>query len=141
MNYVNRVAGISQKYDATLDYGIDMYDNLPYQRDSDICNVGALALFSGHVIKYYVYNYQEEEYLINNKDDEIEMILQKIQEQEQQRLLQQQQPDTIAPPVEGITEEQIQTLLEDSEEEFPEQDPESETPPANAINLNDIEDW
>lgn len=139
MNYVNRVEGISQKYDATLDYGIDMYDNLPYQRDSDICNVGALALFSGHVIKYFVYNYQEEEYLINNRDDEIEMILQKIRQQEEQRLLQQQEQETAPIPTEGVTEEQIQTLLEDSDPEPDEQ--EEETPPVQTVNLDDIEDW
>ena len=32
---------------------MSMYDNLPYQRDSDKCNAGALALYSGNILKYY----------------------------------------------------------------------------------------
>lgn len=30
-----------------------MYDQLPYQRDSDRCNAGAVALYSGNIVKYY----------------------------------------------------------------------------------------
>ena len=34
MTQLNREAGISQKYDGSLDYGIEMYDHLPYKRNS-----------------------------------------------------------------------------------------------------------
>ena len=139
MNQTNRVEGISQKYDGALDYGIDMYDHLPYQRDSDICNASTLALYSGHIIKYYLCNNQEEEYPINNRDDEIEEILQKIREKEALRNLSDGDGEVLDVPTEDITEEQIQTLLEDSDQDTAEEEPPAA--PTETVNLDDIEDW
>ncbi len=137
MNQMNRVAGISQKYDGTLDYGITMYDELPYQRDADVCNSSTVALYSGHIIKYYLCNNKQEEYPINNRDDDIELILQKISEQEALRRISEAEALPSEAPSDEITQEQIQTLLEDNEaqEEAPE-------PPVKHVeNLDDIEDW
>lgn len=139
MNQTNRVDGISQKYDSALDYGIDMYDNLPYQRDYDVCNASTLALYSGHIIKYYLCNNQEDGFPVDNHDDQIEQILKKISEQEALRHLPEQEEEVPTVPTQDITEEQIQTLLEDSGEEIP---PESEpAAPAETVDLDDIEDW
>lgn len=137
MKQTNRVEGISQKYDSALDYGIEMYDQLPYQRDPDVCNSSTLALYSGHIIKYYLCNNQKEEYPISNRDDQIEQILQKAREEEALRHLE-QEDEVLCVPTEDITEEQIQTLLEDTEEEIPEETPEASS---DTINLDDIEDW
>ena len=139
MNQINRVEGISQKYDGALDYGIDMYDKITYKRDADICNASTLALYSGHIIKYYLCNNQEEEFPIDNRDDQIEQILQKIREQEALRKLPEQGDEVLDTPTEDITEEQIQTLLEDSAEEMGEE--ETTAPPTETVNLDDIEDW
>ena len=54
---------ISHKYDTALDFHITMYDNLPYQRDSDYCNAEKLGLISGQVIKFYLYIRQPENFL------------------------------------------------------------------------------
>lgn len=139
MNQTNRVEGISQKYDGALDYGIDMYDHLPYQRDSDICNASTLALYSGHIIKYYLCNNQEEEFRIDNHDDQIEQILQKAREEAALRNLPEQEDEVLDVPTEDITEEQIQTLLEDSQEDM--DDGEAAAAPVETVNLDDIEDW
>lgn len=139
MNQTNRVDGISQKYDSALDYGIDMYDKLPYQRDYDLCNASTLALYSGHIIKYYLCNNKEDGFPVDNRDDRIEQILREIREQEALRRLPAQEEEITAAPTQDITEEQIQTLLEDSGEEIPE-DTEAETP-VETVNLDDIEDW
>lgn len=137
MNQINRVTGISQKYDGTLDYGITMYDELPYQRNSDICNAGAIALYSGHIIKYYLCNNQQDEFLINNHDDHIEHILRAISEQEALRRMSEAETADREGASDEITQEQIQTLLEDSEEA--ENTP--DVPPREVENLDDIEDW
>lgn len=126
---------ISAKYDGSLDHPITMYDRLPYQRDSDYCNAEKLTLESGMIIKYYLCLNQMEACPINNHDDEIESILSAIQAQEQQRI-------QIAPPEpdntdtqDGITPEQIQTLLKDP-------DAEEEPDLSDAVNpFEDVEDW
>ncbi len=137
MDYFNRVEGISKKYDGALEYGITMYDHLPYKRNSDVCNESTLALYSGHIIKYYLCNNQIDEFPVNNHDDEIEEILQKIRLKEQQRL---QVPPTqeFIQDSSEITEEQIQSLLEDSGEGV---DNDTATEPQQTVNLDDIEDW
>lgn len=137
MNQMNRVAGISQKYDGTLDYGITMYDELPYQRDADVCNSSTVALYSGHIIKYYLCNNKQEEYPINNRDDDIELILQKISEQEALRRISEAEALPSEDSSDEITQEQIQTLLEDNEE----QEEAPEPPVKHVENLDDIEDW
>lgn len=126
---------ISAKYDGSLDHPISMYDKLPYKRDSDYCNAEKLTLESGMIIKYYLCLNQMEVCPINNHDDEIESILSAIQIQEQQRIqIAAQEPDTTEPQ-DGITPEQIQTLLKDPDEE-------EEPDLSDAVNpFEGIEDW
>ena len=76
---------VSQKYDETMDYHITMYDNLPYKRDSDFCGIQQVALYSGHIIKYYLCLNHEDAYEVGNRDDEIEEILAMAQMNEAKR--------------------------------------------------------
>ena len=139
MIQLNREAGISKKYDGTLDYGIEMYDNLPYQRNSDVCNGSTVALYSGHIIKYYLCNNEEEAYPINNRDDEIQSILRHACEEAENRQTEDTEPEVIGDPSE-ITDEQIQALTTDqsSDNDGTEAEP-AGTP--EVVNLDDIEDW
>ena len=135
----NREAGISKKYDGTLDYGIEMYDNLPYQRNSDVCNGSTVALYSGHIIKYYLCNNEEDAYPINNRDDEIQAILRHAREEAEKRQTEDAEPEVIGDPSE-ITDEQIQALTTDQSSD----NDGAETEPAGTpevVNLDDIEDW
>lgn len=127
---------VSAKYDGSLDHPISMYDLLPYQRDSDYCNAEKLTLESGTIIKYYLCLNQMEACPINNHDDEIESILADIQIQEQQRIQTAAAEPQISEPQNGITPEQIQTLLKDPAED------EEEPDLSNAVNpFEDVEDW
>ena len=139
MIQLNREAGISKKYDGTLDYGIEMYDNLPYQRNSDVCNGSTVALYSGHIIQYYLCNNEEEAYPINNRDDEIQSILRHACEEAEKRQTEDTEPEVIGDPSE-ITDEQIQALTTDqsSDNDGTEAEP-AGTP--EVVNLDDIEDW
>ena len=139
MIQLNREAGISKKYDGTLDYGIEMYDNLPYQRNSEVCNGSTVALYSGHIIKYYLCNNEEEAYPINNRDDEIQSILRHAREEAEKRQTEDTEPEVIGDPSE-ITDEQIQALTTDqsSDNDGTEAEP-AGTP--EVVNLDDIEDW
>lgn len=139
MIQLNREAGISKKYDGTLDYGIEMYDNLPYQRNSDVCNGSTVALYSGHIIKYYLCNNEEDAYPINNRDDEIQAILRHAREEAEKRQTENAEPEVIGDPSE-ITDEQIQALTTDQSSD----DDGAETEPVSTpevVNLDDIEDW
>ena len=139
MIQLNREAGISKKYDGTLDYGIEMYDNLPYQRNSDVCNGSTVALYSGHIIKYYLCNNEEEAYPINNRDDEIQSILLHACEEAEKRQTEDTEPEVIGDPSE-ITDEQIQALTTDqsSDNDGTEAEPAGTS---EVVNLDDIEDW
>ena len=139
MIQLNREAGISKKYDGTLDYGIEMYDNLPYQRNSDVCNGSTVALYSGHIIKYYLCNNEEDAYPINNRDDEIQAILRHAREEAEKRQTEDAEPEVFGDPSE-ITDEQIQALTTDQSSD----NDGAETEPAGTpevVNLDDIEDW
>ena len=139
MIQLNREAGISKKYDGTLDYGIEMYDNLPYQRNSDVCNGSTVALYSGHIIKYYLCNNEEEAYPINNRDDEIQSILRHAREEAEKRQTEDTKPEVIGDPSE-ITDEQIQALTTDHPSDKEDSDAEPAGTP-EVVNLDDIEDW
>ena len=54
MNNLHMSEILSSKYDVHLDYQITMYDQLPYKRNADLCGEQNIAMYSGHVIKYYM---------------------------------------------------------------------------------------
>lgn len=137
----------SLKYEATLDYPISMYDNLPYERNSDFCNAEHIGLTCGKIVKYYLCLNHQEEFQVNNHDDEIQEILAKIRLQEQERLHALEMAKDTKTSTDGITEEQIQTLLEDQSEQSdntasasPDEiaDPETDS---ESNPFADVEDW
>lgn len=136
---------VSFKYDTALDFHVTMYDNLPYQRDSDYCNEQKLALVSGKVIKFYLYMRQPETFLIDNKDDEIEEILARIQAAASKAGSAHKVPKLPKEPDSGVTQEQIQTLLEDGASDSSPDNQEEDTPldaPLNSVNaFANVEDW
>lgn len=135
---------VSHKYDTALDFHVTMYDNLPYQRDSDYCNKEKLALVSGRVIKFYLYMCQPEKFLINNKDDEIEEILARIQAARTKPGSTHKVHKLSSESDSGVTQEQIQTLLEDATDKTSEPEPEDNSidAPLNSVNaFANVEDW
>lgn len=131
---------VSHKYDASLDFHVTMYDNLPYKRDCERCGAGQISLYSGHILKYYYCINQTEAYEINNHDTEIEHFLAAARAKHSTRI----RPSDIdvINDTDGITQEQIQTLLEDNEqydnnEENLDVFPDRPTVDAFA----DVEDW
>ena len=136
---------VSHKYDTALDFHVTMYDNLPYQRDSDYCNEQKRALVSGRVIKFYLYMCQPEKFLIDNKDDQIEEILARIQAAKPKLSSAHKAPKLPSESDSGVTQEQIQTLLEDdashaSSGKQPEDN--SLDAPLNSVNaFANVEDW
>lgn len=140
---------ISAKYDTALDFHVTMYDKLPYQRDSDYCNVEKLALISGRVIKYYLYYYnQPETFSIDNKDDIIDNILANAAIEEKKYHLQKASAAAGIAEKEEVTSEQIQTLLDDQENasfddaEYDYDDDDELAAPSGAVNaFEDVEDW
>lgn len=138
---------ISAKYDTALDFHVTMYDKLPYQRDSDYCNVEKLALISGRVIKYYLYCNQPEIFSIDNKDDIIDKILADAAIEEKKYHLQKAGTTANITDKEEVTSEQIQTLLDDQESaSFDDTedgyDDDELAAPSDAVNaFEDVEDW
>lgn len=135
---------ISQKYDPSLDFHVTMYDNLPYRRDAEYCNIEKVALYSGKIIKYYLCINQGERRLIDNKDSEIEQILADIKLEEQKRMVQ-KEPDVVKISEDSdVTPEQIQSLLDDQDISFDEPPSEENAIDASEDSINafsDVEDW
>ncbi|MCD7825358.1 MAG: hypothetical protein LUH14_05275 [Clostridiaceae bacterium] len=138
---------ISQKYDTALDFHVTMYDNMPYQRDSDYCNAEKLALVSGSVIKYYLCLNQPETFLVDNQDEGLEERLAILQQAEKKRRRREISAD-VPKDNTGITQEQIRTLLDDNENPSRQKtnntsfDPDNTDAPPDAVNaFADVEDW
>ncbi len=139
------------RYDTTLEYVVNMYDLMPYQRDEDLCNADSICLYSGHLIKYCYCNNEKDSFVIDNKDSQIEHLL---QEQSKKQLEVTSESESISSPgqnPDSISDAQIQNLLEDSDgisNETPDgqsTEPDSDMSATGAtakdINLDDIEDW
>lgn len=131
---------VSQKYDEAMDYHITMYDNLPYKRDPDFCGIQQVALYSGHIIKYYLCLNKEDAYEVCNRDDEIEDILAMAQISEAKRAAAPAtKPASRKDEEAGITQEQIKTLLQDKDVPPVSDD---NLAPENSVNaFEGIEDW
>lgn len=139
---------LSNKYDTALDFHVTMYDKLPYQRDSDYCNIEKVAMSSGKVIKYFLYMNQPEAVIIDNKDEEFKQFLLELKmKQQRQRELNDSVSEQEALPSGEVTDEQIQTLLDDNGEEFSapfDEEPDSDDNSASEDAVNpfaDVEDW
>ncbi len=138
---------LSNKYDTALDFHVTMYDKLPYERDSDYCNVEKVAISSGRVIKYFLYMNQPGVVMIDNKDEEFEQYLLELQlKYQKQKALNDSASSESDLPSDEVTDEQIQTLLDDQEgndsTSFGEEDTEEDISLENTTNpFADVEDW
>lgn len=132
---------VSAKYDSSLDHPITMYDLLPYKRDPDYCNAETVAMESGQIIKYYLCMNQTEACPIDNHDNEIESILASIQSKELQRVTTATPKPELPEPQDGITPEQIQTLLEDPDAEQEQDTDGTPNVPDPQNPFEGVEDW
>ena len=135
---------VSNKYDSFLDFHVTMYDNLPYQRDADYCNIEKVALYSGRVIKYYLCVNQPERVPIDNKDDQIEQILESVLAEERKRLAERKTEVVKITGEDEVTQEQIQTLLDENGNAFSEGEAGRDKMDAVEETVNafsDVEDW
>ena len=67
------------QYDSSMEYTIKMYDELPYQRNINLCNEEQIKLISGNVCKFYTYNHEAIQE-IPNHDDIIQAQLWQLEE-------------------------------------------------------------
>lgn len=138
---------ISNKYDGTLDYRITMYDNLPYKRDSEFCGAQQIALYSGHVIKYYLCINNEDTFKINNHDDNIQEILSNESKKQLKKISEKESEVIDNDNPNGITQEQIKTLLDDPDVSANSSaDLQSDNTPDDSLNntvnaFEGVEDW
>lgn len=121
------------KYDTSYEYPISMYDSLPYKRDSDYCNSEHLCLYSGKIIKYFSCHNKTDNFVINNHDDDMQALLSRLREQQLSNLQQEERDETEAISSNEITDEQIQTLIEDQND--------SEESEYGVTSFSDVEEW
>lgn len=141
MSNIYSKSGLSNKYDTSLDYHVTMYDQLPYQRDSDYCNIEKVALYSGRIIKYYLCLNSIDNYPIDNKDEQWDEILARLTHKSSKRISY-KKPEVLTSE-EEITPQQIQTILETPAEEVSASfDTDPNEAAADAVNVfANIEDW
>lgn len=128
-------------YDASMDYGITMYDQLPYRRDADRCNGSNVTLNSGHIIKYYMYRTSDSYYTINNKDDCIQQILHTAALQEQKRREAEAEPIVEATVQEDDDSGETEAIPAPAEQLPEDTGPEPVKHSEEPVNLDDVEDW
>lgn len=116
MNNLHMSEILSSKYDVHLDYQITMYDQLPYKRNADLCGEQNIAMYSGHVIKYYMCDNKEKRFAVDNHDEQIKAILAQIEADSVVKPTADDIEDTSQNEPDGISQEQIQTLLDDNPE-------------------------
>lgn len=114
MNNLHMSEILSSKYDVHLDYQITMYDQLPYKRNADLCGEKNIAMYSGHIIKYYMCDNNKDQFKINNHDDEIKNILAEIEAHTVVTPTVEDAASVSTNDPDGISQEQIQTLLNDN---------------------------
>lgn len=141
---------ISNKYDGALDYRITMYDNLPYKRDAEFCGAQQIALYSGHVIKYYLCINNEDTFKINNHDDNIQEILSNESKKQLNKISEKKEEVFDNDSSNEITQEQIKTLLDDPDNpdasDNSSADLQSDNTPDDSLNntsnaFEGVEDW
>ena len=132
---------LSYKYDTALDFHVTMYDHLPYQRDSDYCNIEKVMLVSGRVIKFYLCFNQPEAFAINNKDDEIEDILAKVQIAEKKHASTKRVKKSTITEDSDDSQDKIHTLLDDDSNEVFDDDDDLAAPADSVNAFADVEDW
>ena len=124
-----------------------MYDNLPYKRNSEFCVAQQIALYSGHVIKYYLCINNEDTFKINNHDDNIQEILSNESKKQSKKISEKESEVINNDNSNGITQEQIKTLLDDPDaSDNSSDDLQADNTPDDSLNntsnaFEGVEDW
>ena len=152
MNNLHMSEILSSKYDVHLDYQITMYDQLPYKRNADLCGEQNIAMYSGHIIKYYMCDNKEDSLEVDNHDGEIKTLLADIEANTSVTPTVEDISDNEDDMPEGISQKQVQTLLDDKPEpedisvkefesfdDVPDNEPNPSIPTVDAF--AGIEDW
>lgn len=76
---------MAKSYDASLEYRIGMYDQLPYVRNVNLCGPEHIRQFSGNVVKYYTYSKLDNAKDIPNHDELMEQKIALLKEKVQHK--------------------------------------------------------
>lgn len=101
-------------FDSSSTDHLSMYDNLPYKRNSDVCNGEAVTKETGNVLKFYRCRL-ENPYEISNRDDSTYKMLSKLRKEQTPSAPSENTEPEAAPVSNGITEEQMDELFRDNE--------------------------
>ncbi len=110
------------RYDKNYENCADLYNNLPYKRDYDSCNGPIKESNSGNIIKYYLYQLQNDSYTVKDKPELMAKRLREYQEEIANTTLEEKEDLPSASAGSGITSEQMESLLADNSEEEDEED-------------------
>lgn len=100
-------------FDSSSSDHLSMYDNLPYERNSDVCNKTTVAKESGNILKFYRCNV-DKVYKVNNRDDRTSKMLSKLKQEPAPPINAEKIAAEIPPPSGRITEEQMEELFRDA---------------------------
>lgn len=103
-------------FDSSVSDHSSMYDNLPYQRNQDMCNETKVAKRSGNVLKFYTCEVKDA-FRIDNKDAQTLKMLSRLKRENTRPSVKEVPPGQDIPPQGGITEEQMDELFRDSDDE------------------------
>lgn len=134
MNNLHISEILSSKYDVHLDYQITMYDQLPYKRNADLCGEQNIAMYSGHIIKYYMCDNNQNQFKVDNRDDQIKAILAEIEAHSVVKPSLEDISDASQNDPDGISQEQIKTLLDDNAST------DNTSPNTDSFSADDIDD-
>lgn len=101
-------------FDSSSSDHLSMYDNLPYERNPDVCNTAAVTKESGNILKFYRCNV-DKIYKVNNRDDYTSKMLAKLKREQGTPIKAENTTVEVLPPSGGITEEQMDELFRDNE--------------------------
>lgn len=99
-------------FDNTLMDDLTMYDKMPYHSNYDLCNSNTVCLESGNLLKSYRVN-EKEPYVIEQDEDRF-----RVSVKPSVPLADIEEPIGLADDSESLTTEQLESLLEDSDDEY-----------------------
>ena len=95
-------------FDNTLMDDLSMYDKMPYTSNYDLCNSNTVGLESGNLLKSYRVN-EKEPYIIEQDERRFHKKITSVSHQPEFV-----EPDNILASSESLTQDQLESLLEDS---------------------------
>lgn len=101
-------------FDSSSSDHLSMYDNLPYKRNSDVCNKSAVTKESGNILKFYRCNV-DKAYEVSNRDEYTYKMLSRLKREQNPSVREESTVAEVLPPSGGITEEQMDELFRDNE--------------------------